>query len=101
MPVTTSKLKCRVATNLYYKTMVDMYGISSCSQDYPPAEFLDDMLQITLRDNGRDCGVLKAGHIRTLENDRRSHQPIIVNYGTCVPLPISSCNTCTGNNSPC
>lgn len=108
MPISLSQLKCRVSSNLYNQTMVDLYGISACSQDYPAAEFLDDMLQISLRSSGRDCRTIKPSCAHQSLSPTQhmegclvpGHPSIIVNYGTSVPLPISSCTTCPGN-TPC
>lgn len=81
-----SQIKGRVADNLYFKTMSLLYGITSCSSDYPDEEFEDDLVRIELAESRRDCHHLKLPPVSRLKH------PIILNFGTCVPLPINICN---------
>lgn len=81
-----SSIKSRVAKELYYRTMSLLYGIAACSEDYPDEEFQDDIVHIGLLESGRDCHHLRLPPVTRLK------RPIILNFGTCVPLPINTCN---------
>lgn len=88
MPLSISQLKSRAAKGLYYKTMTLIYGIQSCAADYPDEQFQDDLIYIDLLSSGRDCRYLVEPPVHKLP-----HQPIILNFGSCVQLPISCSNT--------
>lgn len=87
MPLSQSQIKSRLAQNLYYRTMSLIYGISSCSADYSDEQFQDDWVNIDLLESRRDCRYLKLTPL-----DPFPRQPIILNFDTCVQLPINTCN---------
>lgn len=87
--MSVTQLKQRVANNLYHRTMTMLYGIKNCAADYSDEQFQDDLLQIDLLTSRRDCSTLRIPPVKPLGHHHEP--PIILEYGTCVPLPINSC----------
>lgn len=77
-----------MAKNLYYRTAELLYGIQSCAADYPNELFQDDLILIDLLSSGRNCIDLVQPPTHKLP-----HQPIILNFGSCIQLPVGCSNT--------
>src|ERR1700760_4946896 len=95
-----SQIKGRVAENMYHRTMTLLYGIQNCAFDYPEPQFQDDLARIDILESGQDCRTAKVpqlphGFYTGRDYYERPRRPIILELGTCVPLPIPNCNSCS------